>query len=90
MLHLYSAGRARPLAARLAEVVSDPLADAFMPEWLAVPSDGMRRWLALELAGRLGTSGPEPRRRGGGQHHPGLSGHSAKLPAGRGPRGRRS
>ncbi|HUY65674.1 MAG TPA: exodeoxyribonuclease V subunit gamma [Acidimicrobiales bacterium] len=58
MMHLYSAGDARPLAARLAAVLADPPADPMTPEWLAVPSDGMRRWLTLELASRLGASGP--------------------------------
>jgi exodeoxyribonuclease V gamma subunit len=57
-MHLYSAGRARPLAGRLAEVLADPPADPMTPEWLAVPSDGMRRWLTLELAGHLGIGGP--------------------------------
>ena len=28
------------------------------PEWMAVPSDGMRRWLTLELARHLGAGGP--------------------------------
>jgi exodeoxyribonuclease V gamma subunit len=58
MIHLYSAGSARPLAARLAEVLAVAPLDPFTPEWLAVPSDGMRRWLALELARHLGASGP--------------------------------
>jgi len=56
-MHLYSAGDARPLAARLAAVLADPPADPMTPDWLAVPSDGMRRWLTLELASRLGASG---------------------------------
>src|SRR5664280_251 len=59
MMHLYSAGRARPLAARLAEVLGDRPSDPMTPEWLAVPSDGMRRWLTLALAGHLGASGPD-------------------------------
>ena len=58
MLQLYSADRALPLATRLAEVLAEPPIDPFEPEWLAVPSDGMRRWLTLQLAGRLGSSGP--------------------------------
>ena len=59
MMHLYSAGQARPLVARLAEVLADTPADPMTPEWMAVPSDGMRRWLSLELAGHLGSSGPD-------------------------------
>jgi exodeoxyribonuclease V gamma subunit len=35
-----------------------PLADPMMPEWLAVPTMAMRRWLALELARSLGASRP--------------------------------
>ena len=58
MIHVYAAGGAEPLAARLAEVWAGPVCDPFTPEWLAVPSDGMRRWLTLELARHLGASGP--------------------------------
>jgi exodeoxyribonuclease V gamma subunit len=58
MMHLYSAGSARPLAERLAEVLAVAPPDPFTPEWLAVPSDGMRRWLTLELARHLGASSP--------------------------------
>jgi exodeoxyribonuclease V gamma subunit len=59
MMHLYSAGDPRALAARLAAVLAASPGDPMDPEWLAVPSDGMRRWLSLELARHLGTSGPE-------------------------------
>ncbi|CAN5554659.1 exodeoxyribonuclease V subunit gamma [soil metagenome] len=58
MLHLHTAERVGPLAARLAEVLHAPPADAFAPEWIAVPSEGMRRWLSLELARHLGASAP--------------------------------
>ncbi len=58
MLHLYVADRLVPLAARLAAVLGDPPDDAFAPEWIAVPSEGVRRWLALELARHLGARAP--------------------------------
>jgi exodeoxyribonuclease V gamma subunit len=58
VIHVYAAGGAQPLAARLAGVWAGPVADPFTPEWLAVPSDGMRRWLTLELARHLGASPP--------------------------------
>ena len=58
MMHLYSAGGARPLAARLAEILAVVPPDPFTPEWLVVPSDGVGRWLTLELARHLGASGP--------------------------------
>ena len=57
MLHLHTAGRIEPLAGRLAEVLSAAPADPMAPEWIAVPSEGMRRWLHLELARHLG-AGP--------------------------------
>jgi exodeoxyribonuclease V gamma subunit len=57
MMHLTSAGSARALAARLAEVLGDQPPDPMTPEWLAVPSHGLRRWLYLELARHLGSSG---------------------------------
>jgi len=57
-MHLYSADRAEDLVGKLAEVLqADPL-DPMQPEWLAVPSDGMRRWVLLELARHLGASRP--------------------------------
>ncbi len=57
-LRIYSSDGAEALVGRLADVVTaDPL-DPMEPEWLAVPSDGMRRWVTLELARRLGASGP--------------------------------
>ena len=58
MVHLYSADRAEPLVRRLAEVLVDEPGDPMRPEWLAVPSDGMRRWVLLELARHLGATGP--------------------------------
>ena len=58
MMHLYSAGHARPLATRLAHLLASAPTDPMTPEWLAVPSDGMRRWVTLELAAHLGASGP--------------------------------
>ena len=58
-MHLYSAERAEDLAERLATVLSDIPDDPFAPEWIAVPTEGMRRWLLLELARHLGSSGPD-------------------------------
>lgn len=56
MFHAHTAADAPSLARGLVEVLRVPLADPFEPEWIAVPSSGMRRWLALELARSLGTS----------------------------------
>jgi exodeoxyribonuclease V gamma subunit len=58
VLHLSTAGHAGPLAAALAEVLAAAPEDPMTPEWVAVPTMGMRRWLALELARCLGASGP--------------------------------
>ncbi len=58
MLHLSASDRVRPLAAALAEVLVTPLADPMASEWVAIPTDGMLRWLQLELARSLGASGP--------------------------------
>lgn len=58
MLHLYSADQVGPLAATLGEVLAEPPPDPMTPDWVAVPSMGMRRWLALELARSLGASTP--------------------------------
>jgi exodeoxyribonuclease V gamma subunit len=57
-LHLSASGRADVLVSRLAEVLlADPL-DPMEAEWLAVPSDGLRRWVSLELARHLGATTP--------------------------------
>ncbi len=45
-----------PLAGALAEVMAQPLADPMAAEWVAIPTLGMQRWLALELARTLGAS----------------------------------
>ncbi|MDA8275691.1 MAG: exodeoxyribonuclease V subunit gamma [Actinomycetota bacterium] len=58
MLHLYTADRVEPLAGHLAQLLTEVPADPLTPEWVAVPSEGMRRWLALELARTLGAGAP--------------------------------
>ncbi len=57
MLRIHTAGRIEPLVERLSGVLSVAPADPLAPEWIAVPSEGMRRWLHLELARHLG-AGP--------------------------------
>lgn len=47
----------RRLAARLVDVLRVPPQDPFDPEWIAVPTAAMRRWLGLEVARHLGASG---------------------------------
>jgi exodeoxyribonuclease V gamma subunit len=59
VLHLYNADQVGPLAARLGKVLAEPPPDPMTPDWVAVPSSGMRRWLALELARSLGASNPD-------------------------------
>ena len=46
-LHLYSSDRAEALVSKLVEVLVDDPLDPMEAEWLAVPSDGMRRWVTL-------------------------------------------
>lgn len=58
VLHLYAAERIEPLASRLAQVLAETPCDPMRPEWIAVPSMGMRRWLQLQLARELGASSP--------------------------------
>lgn len=55
-MHLHTAERVEPLAARLSEVLSVAPADPMTREWVAVPSAGMQRWLSLELARHLGAA----------------------------------
>jgi exodeoxyribonuclease V gamma subunit len=53
-LTIYTSNRMENLVEALAGVVAEPLASAFTPELIVVQSKGMQRWLAMELAGKLG------------------------------------
>ncbi len=57
MLQIHTAARIEPLVELLAEVLTVAPVDPMTPEWIAVPSEGMRRWLHLGLARHLG-AGP--------------------------------
>ena len=57
MLYLSSAGAIGPLARALADVLVEAPDDPMTPDWVAVGTAGMQRWLALELARFLGASG---------------------------------
>ena len=56
VLHLHRAERADTLAAALGDLITEPPADPFTAEVVAVPARGMERWLAHRLAHRLGTA----------------------------------
>ncbi|MGH7805042.1 MAG: exodeoxyribonuclease V subunit gamma, partial [Candidatus Binatia bacterium] len=53
-MHLHRSNRTEALVNRLVEVVSRPLADPLEPECIVVQGRGMERWLAMELAQKLG------------------------------------
>jgi exodeoxyribonuclease V gamma subunit len=53
-LTIYTSNRMENLVEALANVVAEPLASPFAPEVIVVQSKGMQRWLAMELAGKLG------------------------------------
>lgn len=56
MLHVVASERIEPLVEDLAaRLVAQPL-DPMTPEWIAVGSDGLQRWLQLELARHLGAT----------------------------------
>lgn len=55
MLRVYSSTHIQPLADQLAEMLKQPTNDAMTPEWIAVPSSGLERWLKLELSKKIGT-----------------------------------
>ncbi len=59
MLRVTSGGDAQQLAAHLAQVLSDPMPDPMASEWIVVTTAGVQRWLGLELARRLGSSGAD-------------------------------
>lgn len=56
MLRIFTADAVEPLADRLVATLAEPLDDPMAPEWIAVPTAGMQRWLALRLARSLGAS----------------------------------
>ena len=55
-LHLRVAPHLEALADAMAAVLSQPLADPFVTELLAVPGDGVRSWLMDHLSRRVGGS----------------------------------
>ncbi len=54
MLHIHRATRSDLLVERLATVLATPLADPFDADLVAVHSRGIERWIAQQLAHRLG------------------------------------
>ncbi|MET8875915.1 exodeoxyribonuclease V subunit gamma [Nocardia sp. NPDC004604] len=56
-LHIHRAERADALAQALAELLAEPLPDAFAAEVVAVPAKGVERWLTQRLSTVLGVSG---------------------------------
>jgi exodeoxyribonuclease V gamma subunit len=54
MLHVFRSNRLEHLLARQAEVIADPVGSVFDPEIILVPHPGIRRWLEIRLAEKLG------------------------------------
>jgi len=54
VLHVHRADRADRLAGALGDVLSEPLADTFAAEVVAVPTRGVERWVAQRLSSALG------------------------------------
>ena len=52
--HLHRSNRLESLAGTIGRVMRTPLGSPFVPETVVVQSQGMARWLKLELAARLG------------------------------------
>lgn len=59
MLHLHRSERADALVPALAALLADPLDDAFAPEVIAVPTQGVERWVAQRLSHVLGAADGE-------------------------------
>src|ERR1019366_597803 len=57
MLHVSTANNADAVASALADLLAKPLPDPMQAEWVAAPTVAMQRWLALQLATRLGAWG---------------------------------
>ena len=56
MIHLTTAATLEPLADACATLLAQPTADPLAPEWIAVPTGGVRAWLQRRLAARLGAT----------------------------------
>ena len=56
VLHVYAAEGVETLADELAGVLAAPLPDVLEPDWVAVPTVGLSRWLRLALSRRLGVA----------------------------------
>lgn len=56
MLRVYHSNRLERLCERLVEVTAEPLPDPMAPEWFLVQTQGMARWLSLQLAERTGVA----------------------------------
>lgn len=54
MLHIHSSNQLEILIRNLVDILRDPLPDPFEKEVIVVYSQGMERWLALQLAKHLG------------------------------------
>lgn len=57
VLEVRVADHVAPLVGALVELLVDAPPDPFASDWVAVPSIGMRRWLAQQLSLHLGASG---------------------------------
>lgn len=53
-LKIYTSNRMENLVGAIAGTLAEPLASPFTPELIVVQSKGMQRWLAMELAKKLG------------------------------------
>ena len=58
VLQVTTGERLDDLSGQLGRLLSQPLRDPMAPEWIVVASAGVERWLRLEMARRLGVSGP--------------------------------
>ena len=54
MFHVHTGDSLAALVADLAGVLRAPLSDPMAAEWVGVPTQGVKSWLEVELAGRLG------------------------------------
>ena len=55
-LRIYTSNRMEILAEHLAQIVRTPLASVLTPETIVVQSQGMERWISMELARLNGIS----------------------------------
>lgn len=56
MFNLYKSNKTENLMDAMADILKAPLASPMTPEWIGIHSKGMRQWISVQIAEKLGIS----------------------------------